>query len=43
MEEAKVILEGKYGFSLSTVQVEESSLNEKDPKEIEFQNKGKVG
>lgn len=41
LKEAKEILEAKYGFSLSTVQIEDSRLQEKDPREIEYQQKGK--
>lgn len=39
--EAKSLLEQKYGFSLSTIQIEDDSIFERDPKEIEYQNKEK--
>jgi hypothetical protein len=38
---AKSLLEKKYGFSLSTIQVEDESIFERDPKEIEYQYKEK--
>ncbi len=39
LQEAKAILETKYGFTLSTIQVEDDNLEEKDPREIEYQGK----
>ena len=39
LTEAKSLLEKKYGFSLSTIQIEDDSISEKDPKEIEYQYK----
>lgn len=41
LKEAKAVLETKHGFSLSTIQIENSGLIEKDPQEIEYQQKGK--
>jgi cobalt-zinc-cadmium efflux system protein len=41
LTEAKSLLEKKYGFSLSTIQVEDESIFERDPKEIEYQYKEK--
>jgi cobalt-zinc-cadmium efflux system protein len=41
LTEAKSLLEKKYGFSLSTIQVEDDSIFERDPKEIEYQYKEK--
>lgn len=39
LNEAKQILEKKYGFNISTIQIEDSSLEENDPKAIEYQQK----
>ncbi|QHN43014.1 cation diffusion facilitator family transporter [Candidatus Mycosynbacter amalyticus] len=36
--QAKQLLEKKYGFNLSTIQIEDSSLFESDPKEIEYKS-----
>lgn len=41
LKRAKEILETKYGFNLSTVQIEASGLQERDPLEIEYQQKVK--
>ncbi len=41
LTKAKSLLEKKYGFSLSTIQVEDESIFERDPKEIEYQYKEK--
>ncbi len=41
LAEAKSLLEKKYGFSLSTIQIEDDSIFERDPKEIEYQYKEK--
>ena len=39
LKNAKEILEVTYGFSLSTIQIEDKILQEKDPREIEYQSK----
>jgi cobalt-zinc-cadmium efflux system protein len=39
LKTAKSLLEKKYGFSLSTLQIEDESVFERDPKEIEYQDK----
>ncbi len=41
LKKAKALLEKKYGFSLSTLQIEDESVFERDPKEIEYQDKEK--
>lgn len=41
LKKAKEILETKYGFSLSTIQIEDEILQERDPREIEYQSKKK--
>ncbi len=42
LSQAKTLLEKKYGFNLSTIQVEDVSAEEKDPRLIEYQNKDKL-
>lgn len=39
LEEAKKIVEGKYGFTFSTIQIEQKSLVEQDPKAIEYKER----
>lgn len=39
LAKAKKIVEKKYGFTLSTIQIEDKSLSEHDPSEIEYQGK----
>ncbi len=39
LQKAKALLDDKYGFSLSTIQIEDESLHEKDPREIEYQHR----
>lgn len=39
LRDAKKIIENKYGFTFSTIQVEPEAFVEKDPKEIEYKNK----
>jgi cobalt-zinc-cadmium efflux system protein len=42
LAKAKQITEQKYGFSLSTIQIEDCSVTEKNPLEVEYKNQEKT-
>lgn len=41
LKDAKAILETNYGFSMSTIQIEDKALKENDPQEIEYKDNKK--